>query len=253
MLNLHLRRWIILLALIAAFVILIAQESFWGNVLSSLFPDESEVLYPRAGLSTLVWEHIQLVIISSGLTILIGLPLGIWVTRESGKDFLPLVTDLTSFGQTFPPIAVLALAVPVMGFGREPTILALFLYGLLPVVRNTIAGLQHVPRDTLDAAYGMGMSRLQALFLIEFTLALPVIITGIRISVIINIGTATVGALFGAGGLGSPIVAGMSAQRNSAFILEGAVPAAILAILADQLFATIESMFAYSPSKQYQP
>ncbi len=162
MLNFHLRRWIILLVLIAAFIILVAQESLWENVLSSLFPDKSEVLHPRASLNTLVWEHIQLVVLSSGLTILIGLPLGIWVTRRSGKDFLPLVTDLTSFGQTFPPIAVLALAVPVMGFGREPTILALFLYGLLPVVRNTIAGLQHVPRDTLDAAYGMGMSRLQA-------------------------------------------------------------------------------------------
>jgi osmoprotectant transport system permease protein len=170
------------------------------------------------------------------------------VTRKSGKDFLPLVTDLTSFGQTFPPIAVLAIAVPIMGFGREPTILALFLYGLLPVVRNTIAGLQHVPRDTLDAAYGMGMNQLQALFLIEFPLALPVIIAGIRISVIINIGTAAVGALVGAGGLGSPIVAGINLD-NSAFIVEGAVPAALLAILADQLFATIESMFAYSSSR----
>ncbi|MCP4611439.1 MAG: ABC transporter permease [Planctomycetes bacterium] len=252
MLDLNLRRWIILLVLIAAFAILIAQESLWEDVLRSLFPDKSEVLHPRASLSTLVWEHIELVAISSGLTILIGLPLGIWVTRRIGKDFLPLITDLTSFGQTFPPIAVLALAVPVMGFGQEPTILALFLYGLLPVVRNTIAGLQHVPRDTLDAAYGMGMSKLQALFLIEIPLALPVIIAGIRISVIINIGTAAVGAMFGAGGLGSPIIAGMSAQNNSAFIIEGAVPAAILAILADQLFATIESMFAYSPRKQYQ-
>lgn len=248
MFNLHLRRWIILLLLIAAFIILIAQESLWEDVLSSLFPDESEVLHPRASLSTFVWEHIQLVVISSGLTILIGLPLGIWVTRRSGKDFLPLVTDLTSFGQTFPPIAVLALAVPVMGFGREPTILALSLYGLLPVVRNTIAGLQHVPRDSLDAAYGMGMNRLQTLFLIEFPLALPVIIAGIRISVIINIGTATVGAIVGAGGLGSPIIAGINLD-NSAFIIEGALPAAIMAILADQLFATVESMFAYSPGR----
>ncbi|MDY6912424.1 MAG: ABC transporter permease subunit, partial [Chloroflexota bacterium] len=119
-------------------------------------------------------------------------------------------------------------------------------------VRNTIAGLKQVPHDVLDAAYGMGMNRFQGLLLVEIPLALPVIIAGIRISVIINIGTATVGALFGAGGLGSPIVAGMF-QGNSAFVLEGAVPAAILAILADQLFANIESMFAYSPDREVLP
>lgn len=248
MFNLRLRRWIILLTLIAAFAILIAQESLWENVLSSLFPDKSTVLHPRA-LSTLVWEHIQLVAISSTLIIAIGLPLGIWVTRPTGKDFLPIVTDLTSFGQTFPPIAVLMLALPFVGFGRDPTILALSLYGLLPVVRNTIVGLQHVPRDTLDAAYGMGMSQMQALLRVEIPLALPVIITGIRIAVIINIGTATVGAMIGAGGLGSPIIAGMY-QDNFAFVLEGAVPAAMMAILADQLFATIGSMFIYSPGRE---
>lgn len=250
MIKLHLRRWIILLTLIATFGILIAQESLWEEVLRSLFPDKSEVLHPRA-LSTLVWEHIQLVVISSTLIIAVGLPLGIWVTRPAGKDFLPIVTDLTSFGQTFPPIAVLVLAIPFVGFGKDPTILALFLYGLLPVVRNTIAGLQHVPRNILDAAHGMGMSHMQALLRVEIPMALPVIIAGIRIAVIINIGTATVGAMIGAGGLGSPIIAGMF-QGNSAFVLEGALPAAIMAILADQVFATIESMFAYSPGRQLQ-
>jgi osmoprotectant transport system permease protein len=188
----------------------------------------------------LVWEHIQLVAISSGITILVGVPVGTWVTRRSGRSFLPIVNDVTSFGQTFPPVAVLALAVPGLGFGALPTIVALFLYGLLPVVRNTIAGLRSVPEHVLDAAHGIGMSRWQALLRVEFPLSLPVIIAGVRISVIINIGTAMIGAVIGAGGLGSPIIAGL-VRDNLAFILEGAVPAAMLAILVDQLLANVEN------------
>jgi osmoprotectant transport system permease protein len=242
------RRWIILAILIGAFVALIANIRLWEVTLSFLFPQETQVLHPRASLLVLVREHIQLVIISSSLTILVGVPLGIWVTRPIGEDFLPIVTDLTSFGQTFPPVAVLALAVPMLGFGLLPTIVALFLYGLLPIVRNTIAGLGAVPRDVLDAAYGMGMNRIQALIRVEIPLAARVILAGVRISVIINIGTAMIGAVIGAGGLGSPIIAGL-VQDNLAYIIEGAVPAAILAILADQLLANVEQVFAYSGDK----
>ncbi len=248
MINLQVRRWIILAVLIGAFVALIANMGLWEAALGFLFPQEVQVLHPRASLLVLVREHIQLVIISSSLTILVGVPLGIWVTRPMGRNFLPIVTALTSFGQTFPPVAVLALAVPMLGFGLMPTIVALFLYGLLPVVRNTIAGISAVPHSVLDAAYGMGMSRMQALIRVEIPLAARVILTGVRISVIINIGTAMVGAVIGAGGLGSPIIAGL-VQDNIAFIIEGAVPAAILAILADQLLANVEGAFAYSAEK----
>ena len=246
--NSQIIRWLILAGLIGAFVALIANMGLWEVTLSFLFPSETQVLHPRASLLVLVWEHIQLVVISSSLTILIGVPLGIWVTRPSGRNFLPIVTDLTSFGQTFPPVAVLALAVPMLGFGLLPTIVALFLYGLLPVVRNTIAGLGAVPEHVLDSAYGMGMSRMQTLVRVEIPLAARVILAGVRISVIINIGTAMIGAVIGAGGLGSPIIAGL-VQDNIAFIIEGAVPAAILAVLADQLLANIEKVFAYSTSE----
>jgi len=246
--NPQVRRWVILAVLTGAFVWLIANMQWWEVILSFLFPQETQVLHPRASLLVLVWEHIQLVIISSSLTILIGLPLGIWATRPSGRSFLPIITDLTSFGQTFPPVAVLALAVPMLGFGLLPTVVALFLYGLLPVVRNTIAGLLAVPADILDAAYGMGMSRTRALIRVEIPLAARVILAGVRISVIINIGTAMIGAVIGAGGLGSPIVAGL-VQDNIAYIIEGAAPAAILAILADQLLANIEAGFAYTTEK----
>jgi osmoprotectant transport system permease protein len=176
-------------------------------------------------------------------------PLGIWVTRPSGIEFQPIVNDLTSLGQTFPPVAVLALAVPLFGFGLVPTVIALFLYGLLPVIRNTIAGIRSVPVSLVDAAYGMGMSRFQALIQVELPMAYRVILAGIRISIVINVGTAMIGAVIGAGGLGSPIIAGL-VQLNTAYVIEGAVPAAILAILIDQFLANIESSFAYSAQTQ---
>jgi len=246
--NQRIVRWALLVAVIGLFIALIADMRLLEAALRFFFPQESRVLHPRASLLLLVWEHLQLVGVSSGLTLVIGLPLGIWVTRSSGRNFLPIVTDLTSFGQTFPPVAVLALAVPVLGFGLLPTVFALFLYGLLPVVRNTVAGLQTVPPHLLDAAYGMGMSRTQALFKVEIPLAARVILAGVRISVVINIGTAMVGAAIGAGGLGSPIIAGL-VQDNLAFIIEGALPAGILAVLVDQLLAGIEGLFAYAPDK----
>lgn len=241
--NRQISRWIFLAIFIGVFVVLIANMSWWENALRFLFSGESHVIHPRASLLVLVGEHLELVLISSSITILVGIPLGVWVTRPSGKNFLPIITDITSFGQTFPPVAVLALAVPMFGFGLLPTVVALFLYGLLPVVRNTIAGIRAVPVNILDAAYGIGMSRFQALVRVEIPLAARVIMAGVRISVIINIGTAMIGAVIGAGGLGSPIIAGL-VQDNIAYIIEGAVPAAILAVIADQLLAGIEELFA---------
>ena len=114
----------------------------------------------------------------------------------------------------------------------------------LPVVRNTISGLQAVPHDIIDAAHGMGMSRLRTLLRVELPLAARVILAGVRVSVIINIGTAMIGANIGAGGLGSPVVSGIF-LGNNAYIIEGALPAAMLAVLADQLLANIERTFAF--------
>lgn len=242
--NPRIRRWVILGIFIAAFIWLVSNTELWETALRFLFPHESQVLHPRAPLLVLVGQHVRLVAISSSLTVLVGIPLGIWVTRASGRSFLPIVSNITSFSQTFPPVAVLALAVPLLGFGAWPTIFALFLYGLLPVVRNTIAGLRAVPANVIDAAYGIGMGQTRALLRVEIPLAARVIVAGVRISVIINIGTAMVGAVIGAGGLGSPIIGGL-VQQNTAFIIEGAAPAAMLAVLADQLLANIEDLFAY--------
>jgi osmoprotectant transport system permease protein len=246
--NLKIRRWLFLAVFTAAFVVLIDNISWWEALLRFLFPQQNQVVYPTASLLVLVGEHMKLVAVSSGLTILFGLPLGVWVTRRSGREFLPIVNDLTSFGQVFPPVAVLALAVPLFGFGLVPTVIALFLYGLLPVIRNTVAGLKAVPPNILEVAYGMGMGHVQALLQVEIPIAARVILAGVRISVIINVGTAMIGAVIGAGGLGSPIIAGL-VQFNTAYVIEGAIPAALLAILLDQLLANVEEIFAYSPAE----
>ncbi|MCK5212670.1 MAG: ABC transporter permease [Dehalococcoidia bacterium] len=241
-------RWAVLIGLSILFFVFVSQDSLWESMLRTLFPDEAQVLHPRASLLTLVLQHIALIAISSVLTITVAVPLGIFVTRRYGQPFLPITNDLTALGQTFPPVAVLALAVPLMGFGLRPTVLALFLYGLLPVVRNTVAGLLAVPADIEEAARGIGMTGLQILLKVELPLAARIILAGVRTSVVINVGTAMVGAVIGAGGLGSPIVAGLI-QDNLAFIIEGALPSAMLALLLDQSLAGLETLF---PERQTQ-
>lgn len=231
-----------LAAAAALFIFLNSWEGVWEWLLSALYPGLGEYIYPRVSLWRLTWEHLVMVSISSTLSILIGVGLGTLVTRSYGRDFLQPLNALVSVGQTFPPVAVLALAVPVLGFGAKPTIVALFLYGLLPVVCNTISGLQAVNPAISEAAAGMGMSELQALWKVEMPLAFPVIMAGIKTSVIINIGTATIGATIGAGGLGAPIITGL-ASDNPSFILQGSIIAALFAIIADRIMELIEGFF----------
>lgn len=227
-----------MLAATTAFVWLVSQQELWGSLLAALYPSEPRPLFPTE-LSELTLQHIRLVALSSLATVVVGVPLGIWVTRPSGRDFREVVTAAVDIGQTFPPVAVLALAMPLLGLGYLPTLIALFLYGLFPVVSGTVAGLEAVPAAVLEAARGMGMGRLGTLLRVELPLAARVILAGIRTSVIVNVGTATVGAAFGAGGLGGPIVGGLLVQ-NSAYITEGALAAALLAVLLDAILAQVE-------------
>ncbi len=162
------------------------------------------------------------------------------------------MNDISSLAQTIPPIAVLALAVPFIGFGFKPTVLALFLYSILPIIRNSIAGIESVPPTLIEAATGMGMTRAQVLIKIELPISLRVIMAGIRTSVVINVGTATVGAVVGAGGLGTPIISGL-VRENPAFVLEGAIAAALLAFIMDQYLAKAEQSLikAYGMESDY--
>lgn len=202
---------------------------------AALFPQLERPLYTQEPLAWLLWQHIWLVGVSSAAAVLLGTGLGLWTTRGSGKTFTSTVNTLVAMGQTVPPVAVLALAVPVVGFGALPALLALVVYGLLPVLQATVSGLQSVPADVRQAAMGMGMSPRQCLWQVEVPLALPVWLAGVRTSVIINIGTAAIASTVGAKTLGSPIIVGLSGF-NTAYVLQGAVLVAALAVVVDMAF-----------------
>ncbi|MFD2189850.1 ABC transporter permease [Pistricoccus aurantiacus] len=213
------------------------------TLLRAIEPSSREVLYSRDSLLTLLISHILVVGVASLLAIIIGVGASILVTRPWGRDFLPLVSQLASIGQTFPPVAVLALAVPWLGFGTVPTIMALLLYGLLPIVRNTLVGIQGIEPAVLEAARGMGMSPRQRLWRVELPLAAPVIVAGIRTSITINIATAAIGSTIGAKTLGDPIIAGI-VNGNTAYILQGAVLIALLALVVDSSLERLGHLFS---------
>ncbi|HSH48829.1 MAG TPA: ABC transporter permease [Halomonas sp.] len=202
-------------------------------------PDSRSVIYQRADFLTLLGKHLLVVSAAALLSVAIGIGAAVAVTRRWGQDFLPLVAQLAAIGQTFPPVAVLALAVPVLGFGTLPVIVALLLYGLLPIVRNTLAGLEGVSAEVREAARGMGMTQRQLLMHVEMPLAASVIVAGIRTSVTINIATAAIGATMGASNLGDPIISGI-VNGNTAHVLQGAVLIALLALFVDSLFAWLQ-------------
>jgi len=239
------RSYLVPAVVIVLFVLFVFDHAIQRSVLHFLFPNTREIIYGRIPLSSLVVEHLVLVGLSSTMATLVGIVLGVFVTRPAGRDFLHIVRDLSSLAQTFPPVAVLALAVPALGYGFEPTVAALFIYSILPVLNNTISGMEAIPPDLTESSRGIGMTRWQVLFLSELPLAARVIAAGVRTSVVINVGTATIGAVVGAGGLGVVIIAGL-VRNNTAFVFSGAVTAALLALLVDWVFSRAERLF-FSP------
>ena len=227
------------IVLAVSFALFVWNEAARETLLRALFPGRMSYIYERVPLAQLVYQHVALVAISSGLAAVAGVALGVFVTRPAGRDFQPIVRDISSVAQTFPPVAVLALAVPAIGFGFAPSIVALFTYSILPVINNTISGLDSVDPSVVDASRGVGMTGSQILFLSELPLAARVIVAGIRTSVVINVGTATVGAVVGAGGLGTVIVSGL-VRDNAAYVFTGAVTAAFFAFGLDFTLARIE-------------
>ncbi|MDQ3045742.1 MAG: ABC transporter permease [Chloroflexota bacterium] len=181
-----------------------------------------------------IWElteqHLQLVGRSVLIAMLIGIPVGILVTRFRWLEGPAL--NISGVLYTVPSLALFAILIPYTGLGRNTAITALVLYSLLAIIRNTVSGIDGVPPTTLDAARGMGMTGMQRLMMIELPLALPVILAGVRAATVSTIGIATVAALIGAGGLGRPIFDGMRTLDVDK-IIAGALPASILALLVD--------------------
>ncbi len=196
-------------------------------------------IYDQGSLLALAAAHLGTVFLAAAASTVVAVSLGILVTRPSGAEFLPLSRTLVGIGQTFPPVAVLAIAVPLVGFGETPTLIALFAYGLLPIFENTISALQTCPSSVIEAARGMGMSSRQRLLGVELPLAMPLILEGIRLSVVINVGTATIGSTVAAKGLGEVIIAGLL-SNNTAFILQGGLVTGLMAMLLYDGMAGLE-------------
>lgn len=181
--------------------------------------------------------HIQLVFFSMIMAVVLGILLGILITRV--KSLRPIVLGGTGIMQTIPSLAVLGFMIPIFGIGVKTGIAALFLYSLLPIVRNTFTGISDVDLATKEAAKGMGMTSRQILFKVELPLSIPIIMAGIRTAAVINVGNATLAAFIGAGGLGDFIFLGITRGIDGLIFL-GAIPAAILAILLELLFTRLE-------------
>ena len=225
--------------LLALLLALVLRPDWFAPLFAPLAPAGGPVIYARSSLLSLSLSHLGLVALASVAATLVAVTLAIFVTRPVGASYLPLSRTITNIGQTFPPVAVLALAVPALGFGAGPTLVALFLYGLLPIFENAITALSTLPPATMEAARGMGLNRWQRLWRVELPLALPVILTGIRLSVVIALGTATIGSTVAARTLGEVIIAGLL-TNNTAYVLQGGLIVGLFAVLIYDAMAQLE-------------
>lgn len=195
----------------------------------------------------LLGQHAYLVAVATGCAILIGVPLGILLTRRPA--WRAPVLGLANVFQTIPSLALFGFLIPlplIGGIGATTAIVALVLYGLLPIVRNTYTGIAGVDPAVREAARGMGMTDWQLLTLVELPLGFGVILAGVRVATVVSVGTATIAAAIGAGGLGVYIFRGV-AMVNDTLILAGALPAALMALLADGLLGVAERRLAWHP------
>lgn len=232
---------IFLLILVLAAMIIFSNgfEGLLNNAFSSKFPSGS-----RTPLYILFWQHMQMVVISSFIAISLGLAIGIFVTTSVGEEFKTSLLKLVNLGQTFPSAALLALAVPVVGYGIEGALIALSIYALMPIVYNVVVGIEEVPKDVVEAARGMGMSEFETYKKVKIPLAMGAILGGIRTSTVINISAATLAAAAGAGGLGALVVNGVK-TFDMVLILEGSIPVTLLAVIVELLLEQIQKKMVY--------
>ena len=228
------------LALVLAWTVFRFEDL--ARILAPIAPGK-RLFVERQSLPALAAQHLALCAATSLAAFAIAFPLGLLASRGSSRHLREALDGTAAFGETFPTAALIALLVPALGYGTAPVALALALYGILPILRNTLAGLGSTPPEVLDAARGMGMTEGQALLRIRLPLALPLVLQGLRVSLISNIAAATIGAAVGAGGLGVPIVSGIR-SFDTLLILKGSIPVALLALTADAALRAIEESLA---------
>lgn len=227
------KRWWIIVLYLGLFLWWI----FDFSTIKSLFLEwlgQRPDLIQRTSLAELALQHLNIVFVSTSIAIVIGLGLGIIIHYTQLEDLKALTLKLASIGETVPSAAIIALSVPLFGYGNQPIILALIIYAILPILRNTIVGLESISRPIIDAAKGVGFSKWQQLIKIELPLSRPTLLAGIRTALVINISAATIGATVGAGGFGVPIIAGIRTY-DPVMVIQGSVPVILMALFADRL------------------
>nr|WP_207747663.1 ABC transporter permease [Pelagibacterium limicola] len=227
------------LAGLVLLVWLVVQPTAFAGLLALFTRPGQPSVYNQGSLLALTISHLLIVASAIAASALLAVGLAIFVTRPFGVDFLPVSRALANIGQTFPPVAVLALCVPLLGFGTTPTLVALFLYGLLPIFENSLAGLSSVPPPVTEAAKGMGMKPMQRLIGVELPLSMPLMLAGLRLSTTIALSTAAIGSTVAAPTLGEVIIAGLQ-TGNTAFVVQGGVIVALLAVLIHEGFVALE-------------
>lgn len=233
------RFWINEIVLLAMLFIVILDFNDVAKILEPMIGTEKNAV-EWAPLYALAYQYLFVVLFSSALSFLVAFSLGSFVHLFQLEGLRDLLLTIGSFTTTFPTIAVIALLVPALGYGFYPVIVALVLYGIFPILISAVEGLRQVDPVLTLAAKGIGMDRYQKFYKVELPLAMPMIIAGLRTSFIVNIAAATVGAVVGAGGLGMPIVSGIR-TNDPVLMLKGAIPVALIAMLADQLFSRLEN------------
>jgi osmoprotectant transport system permease protein len=220
----------VLLLIIAAFLV----WSFTSGAFQFIIENPSDLIY-------LLQQHMELVLLSSVMAVAVAVPVGILVTRPRFKKFDWIAINTANIGQTIPSLAVLALVMTYFGIGYYTAVFALWVYSLLPVLRNTIAGIESINKSIIDAGQGMGMTPGQILWKLELPNALYAILAGIRTSIVINVGTAALAFLIGGGGLGDLIFTGISLY-DTGIMLSGALPVTLLAITIDFVLGKLEKI-----------
>lgn len=231
-----------LLVLVLLIAFIVTPQSF-APLFDPLTRFGAPSIYTQTSILSLTLSHLGIVAVATLLATAVAVGFAILVTRPFGEEFLPLSRAVANIGQTFPPVAVLALAVPMLGFGTGPTLVALFLYGLLPIFENALTGLTGISPAVREAARGTGMTGWQRLLKVELPLAFPVILAGIRLSVVISLSTATIGSTVAARTLGEVIIAGLL-SGNTAFVLQGGLIVGALAVLIYDGFVALERLAA---------
>ncbi|MDZ7809603.1 MAG: ABC transporter permease [Arhodomonas sp.] len=223
------------------------QRLFYGAALVAMFAlgiwtqgtgFVDDFLFYWPDITYLLRQHIMLMLISGGLAIAFAVPVGVVLTRPRFARLAESAMQVLNVGQTIPTLAVLALSMTLLGIGTVPAIFALFVYTILPIARNTYAGIKSVPDHMKEAAAGMGMSPMQMLFRVELPNALFVIFAGIRTALAVNVGTVPLAFLIGGAASASSIFTGI-AMDDTVMMLAGAIPTALLAVVVDMVVATL--------------